>query len=222
MKQISFYLLLFILTFSSCDDSIDKSLISETEKLGSPNGKFTLYKYFIESSMAFGSGFSVIKVLDSKDKCDFTDRDFFTLHNDSPFFIEWKNDDTLLIKCIIDGGELSDKQPIKQDIKKWKDWVFEVEYYTIYSASAEIKYSFDDYSIDNNFIRFKSKDDSLVLKKDEVQISLDTNHIYLTQFKIDTFKSKLGISFSHYDLSLKKGYKQEDFLRQQAFLRLNN
>ena len=162
-----------------------------------------------------------MKVLYSQNNCDYTDRDFFRLDNDSPFFIKWKNNDTLLIKCIIEGGKLSDKQPVKKDIKKWKDWIFLVEYYTMYSTSAEVKYSMGNYSVNNDFIRFKSKNDSLVLKNDEVQISMDNNYIYLTQFKIDTIKSKLGMSFSHFKVNLKDGFNKEDFLRHQAFVRLN-
>jgi hypothetical protein len=219
MKQVLLYFFVFILTFCSCDNGVDKSLISDAEKLTSPNGQFTLYRYFIESPMAFGSGFSVIKVLDSKDKCDYTDRNFFRLDNNSPFFIKWKNNDTLIVKCLTDGGELSDKQPIRREIKKWKDWTFEVEYYSMYSTAAEVIFPFDSYTIANNFITFKSKKDTLTFKKDEVQISLDTNNIFLTQFKVDTFNSKLGLAFSHYDFQ--NNYNQNDFLKQQSFVKVN-
>ena len=218
MKQVSIYFFIFILTFCSCDNDLDKSLISDAKKLTSPNGQFTLYRYFIESSMAFGSGFSVIKILDSKAKCDYTDRDFFRLGNDSPFFIKWKTNDTLIVKCIIDGSGLSDKQPIRSEIKKWKDWTFEVEYYSMYSATAEIIYPFDSYSIVDNHITFISKKDTLTFKSDEVQISLDTNNIFLTQFKVDTFNSKLGIAFSHYDFQ--NHYNQNEFLKQQSFVKV--
>lgn len=222
MKLISIYFFVLILIFYSCSNGVDKLLISNAEKLNSPNGQFTLYRYFIESSMAFGSGFSVIKILNLKDKCDYTDKDFLRLNNDSPFFIEWKNNDTLLVKCLIDGGKLSNKQPIRREVKKWKDWTFKVEYYSLYSTGAEIKKTIDNYSIGKNSIVFKSKSDSLVFQNNEVQISLDTNHIYVTQFKIDTFKSKLGISLSHYDMNLKGNYNQNDFFKNQVFLRLKN
>lgn len=222
MKLISIYFFILILIFYSCSNGVDKSLISNAEKLNSPNGQFILYRYFIESSMAFGSGFSVIKILNLKDKCDYTDRDFLRLDNDAPFFIEWKNNDTLLVKCLIDGGKLSNKQPIRREVKKWKDWTFEVDYYSLYSTGVEIKKIIDNYSIGKNSIVFKSKNDSLSFQNNEVQISLDTNHIYLTQFKIDTFKSKLGISLAHYDLNLKGNYNQNDFFKKQVFLRLKN
>ena len=218
MKQVSLYFFVVILTFCSCDNGVDKSLVSDAGKLTSPNGQFTLYRYFIESSMSFGSGFTVIKVLNSKDKCDYADPDFFRLDNNSPFFIKWKSNDTLMVKCLIDGGKLSDKQPIRSEIKKWKNWTFEVEYYSMYSASAEIIFPFDSYSITENFITFKSKKDTLTFKKDEVQILLDTNNIFLTHFKVDTFKSKLGLAFSHYDFQ--NNYKQNDFLKQQSFVKV--
>ena len=98
MKYFFLYFSLISIFFCSCNDAIDKSLISQTEKLNSPNGKFSLYFYFIESPMAFGSGFSAINIIDSKDKYDYKTRNFFRLNNDSPFWIKWKNEDTLMIK----------------------------------------------------------------------------------------------------------------------------
>ena len=218
MKRFSFYFFVFILTFCGCENGVDKSLISNAEKLTSPNGQFTLYRYFIESPMAFGSGFSVIKVLDSRNKCDYTDRDFFRLDNNSPFFIKWKNNDTLIVKCLVDGGELADKQPIKREIKKWKRWTFDVEYYSMYSTTAEVTFPFDSYSISDSFITFKSKKDTLIFSNDEVQISLDSNNIFLTEFKVDTFNSKLGLAFSHYDFQ--NNYNQNDFLKHQSFVKV--
>lgn len=218
MKQLSLYFFVIIVTFCSCDNGVDKSLISDAEKLTSPNGQFTLYRYFIGSSMAFGSGFSVIKILDSKNKCDYTDRDFFSLNNDSPFFIKWKNNDTVIVKCLIVGGDLSDKQPLRREIKKWKDWTFEVEYYSMYSTTAEVIFPFDSYSISDSFITFKSKKDTLTFNNDEVQISLDTNNIFLTEFKVDTFNSKLGLALSHYNFQ--NNYNQNDFLKQQSFVKV--
>jgi hypothetical protein len=219
MRTLFCFLLLFI--FVSCDNSlnrVDKSLVSDSQKLNSPYSNFILYNYHVESSMSFGSGFDVIQILNSKEKCDYTSNDYFRLDNNSPFFIKWKSKDTLLIKCVLDGSDLSSKQPLKKEIKKWKDWTFEVEYYSVYAVTAEIKFAFNSYSIDNSFITFKSKEDTLVFKNDEVQISLDTNNIFLTQFKVDTFNSKLGLSFSHYDFQ--NNYNKNDFLKQQAFLKV--
>lgn len=221
MKRISFYIFLFTVISCGCDDyfgKVDKSLISDIEKLVSPNGEFILYRYYIESSMASGSGFTVMQVLNAKDICDYTKREFFRLDNDYPFFIKWKTEDTLTIKCLINGGELSDIQPIKKEIKKWKGRTFEVEYYSMYSATAELKHSIDNYIIDEHFIKFKSKEDSFIFRKDEIQISLDTTNIYLMQFKIDSFNSKLGLSFSHYDF--KNKFNKNDFLELQAFIRI--
>ena len=169
--------------------------------------------------MAFGSGFSAINIIDSKDKYDYKTRNFFRLNNDSPFWIKWKNEDTLMIKCLSGGGSLSGQQPIKREFKKWKDWTFEVEYYSLFSTTAEIKYSFDSYFIGTDFIRFNSKKDSIVFKMDEVQFSLDTGHIFVTQFKVDTFNFKPGIALSHYDLAAMNRYNKNDFLKQQAFLK---
>ena len=219
MIRLSLYIILFAMIFFGCDDDIDKSFISHPEKLVSPKGGFTLYRYHIENSMAFGSGFTVIKILNAENECDYTDRDFFRFDNDYPFWIKWKNEDTLTVKCLIDGGGLADQQPVKKEIMKWKDWTFEVEYYSLFSATAETKHFFDSYSIDTNSMKFKSTRDSCIFKMNEVQFSLDSNHIYATQFKIDTFESKLGISLSRYDISIKDNYKQKDFLDQQAFLK---
>jgi hypothetical protein len=219
LARRSLVTMLVIVFLFGCTNGIDRSQIEHAEKLPSPYGDEILYCYSIESSMAFGSPITVIKILLSDKDCDYTDGDFFRLDNDYPFFIKWKNKDTLQVKCLVDGGgELADKQPIKKDTIKWRDWTFEVEYYSMFSAGAETKYLFDGYSADNNFITFKSKEDTLVFKNDEVQISLDTNHIHITQFKIDTFRSKLGLSFSYYDLQNR--YNKNDFLNRQPFLRV--
>jgi hypothetical protein len=225
MSRFSLLALLLISLFFSCDNtigkstSIEKSLINKAEKLPSPYSDIILYRYYIESSMAFGSGFTAIKILQSNKKCDYTSDDFFRFGNDSPFFIRWKSKDTLIVKCLSDGGGLVDKQPFKKEIKKWKDWIFEVEYYTIFAVTAEIIHQFDSYSINDNFISFNSKEDTLIFKNTEVQISLDTNNIYLTQFKIDTFKSKSGLSISHF--KFQKTYKKTDFSKQQPFIKVN-
>src|ERR1700722_4925683 len=145
---------LFILFLFSCND-IDKALVGDAVKLNSPYSDFSLYRYHIESSMAFGSGFTVLKILPSNEKCDYTDRDFFRFGNNSyPFFIKWKNKDTLFIKCLIDGGGLADKQPVRKDFQKWKDWTFEVEYYSQYSAGTNGDYSIRSYKTSSNFIQF--------------------------------------------------------------------
>ena len=211
------YISILCLLCFSCSNGINKSLISETEKLNSPKNKFTLYHYSIESSMAFGSGFSVINIVNSKDNYDFTTRDFFRLNNDFAFWIKWKNEDTLSIKYLIEGAVLSNKQPIKKEIKKWKHWTFEIEYYSMYSASIETAFIFDSFTIDKDEIKFKSKNDSLIFKKDEIKILLDSNHIYLTNFTVDTFQNKLGLSFSHYNLSSKNSFDRNEFLKYQAF-----
>jgi len=170
--------------------------------------------------MASGSGFSVLNIVDSKESYDYTTRDFFRLNNDSPFWIKWKNEDTLSIKCLVDGGVLSNKQPIRIEIKKWKNWTFEVEYYSIYSASLEIPFVFDNLVADQDVIKFKSKNDSLIFKKDEIEILFDSNHIYLTNFRIDTFQNKFGLSFSHYNLSSKSGFDKKSLVGYQAFIKI--
>ena len=223
MKHIIALIFVLSFTVSGCDNSVDKgfdtSLISNIERLNSPNEQLSLYRYHVESSMAFGSGFIAVTILDSKDKLDYSRRDIFSLGNSSPFWIKWKDEKNLIVKCLIDG-ELNENQPLKKEIKKWKDFNFEIEYYSLFSTSTVLKDTFQSYFIDKDLITFRSKSDTLVFKKNEVQFSLDTNHVYLMQFKIDTFDSKTGVSLSYYDLKSIGDYRQNDFLDQQAFLKV--
>lgn len=219
MIKIYPFLISISLTFFSCSDAIDKSLITDFEKLVSPKGKFVLYRYHVESSMAFGSGFTAIKILDSKGKCNYSDRDFFTFDKGYPFCIKWKNDDTLSVKCLFNGRELSDQQPIRKEIRNWKNWTFEVEYYSQYSAGNGGKFKFENYISTNDSIIFKSKKDTLAFSKNEIQFSIDTNHIYVNQFRVDTFHSKLGISLNKYDLIPSQNINLNYFFTQQSFER---
>ncbi|MDO7743080.1 MAG: hypothetical protein MUP99_04875, partial [Pedobacter sp.] len=156
MKNKFLFIFPIVLLVYSCENGFDKSLISKTEKLISPNGGYALYRYHIESPMAFGSGFTVINILKSDEKCDVTDRNILRFGNNSPFWIKWKNDKTLIVKCLIDGGKLAAHQPIKTEVVKWKDWTFNVEYYSMYSSGLESDFIFDSYSISGNKIKFKS------------------------------------------------------------------
>lgn len=219
MRIITFCFYLALLILCSCDNGYDKSLITEIEKLSSPKRTFTLYKYVVESEMAFGSGFTAVNITDSNKKCDYTNRDIFRLGNNLPFYIKWKNENSLLVKCLLDGGELSDKQPVKKEIRKWKNWIFEVEYYTMYSASSDEKLNIDSYSINQNLIVFKSKKKQLIFKKDEVQFSLDSNKIHVKQFKTEEYNSRFGLSFSNFEVNMENKYDKNDFIKLQAFER---
>lgn len=210
-------LLLIVFGFG-CTSSINKSLIMNPEKLLSPFSDDVLYRYTIESSMAFGSPITVIKILSSNEDCSYTYNNNFRFGNDYPFYIKWKNKGLLQVKCLISGADLADKQPIRRDTLKWKDWTFEVEYYTEFSGGAETKYLLDGYSTEGDSITFRSKEDTSVFKNNEVQFSLDTNNIHAVQFYVVSFNKKLGLSFSNYDFQGR--YDKRDFLMRQPFIRV--
>jgi len=202
------------------DKSIDESLVSNVEKLNSPFGDYTLYRYFIEGSMAFTSRFAVIKIMPADKNCDVTDSDYLRFGNDRPFWIKWKSKDTLSVKCFVAGAELANKQPTYREIKKWKEFYFEVEYYSLFSTSAGQSDSLQNYLIDKDSITVRLKTDTLRFKNTEVQLSLDSNHLYIMDFKIDTFDSKAGLSTTYYSLKSNDAYRQIDLLNQQAFLKV--
>lgn len=81
MTRLSFLLVLFSFGFLSCDNNIDKSLVSQRIRSNSPFSDFVLYRYRVESSMAFGSGFTAIQILPSDEECNYTERDFFRFGN---------------------------------------------------------------------------------------------------------------------------------------------
>lgn len=220
MKRVYLLTTLIISLLSGCDtdNGIDTSLVDNAVKLNSPFSPFTLYRYHVESSMAFGSGFTAVKILPSDEKCDFSKRDFFTFGNDYPLQIKWKNKDTLRVIC--NGqGTLADSQPIRKEIKKWKDWNFEVEYYSIFSTGNNGDHPVDRYSLEPNGIRFTSGKRDFVFNNNEVAIELDSSQISLRQFKVDTFNSKTGFALSEYKFAMNKNYRINDFNRLQPFIR---
>lgn len=188
MTSKSLAIVIFILFLFSCESKFDKSLISDVEKLISPNGECTLYYYNVDSPMAFGSGFSAINIFKSDEEHNLTDSDILRFENASPFSI------------------------------KWKDWTFEVAYYSIYSSGKGGNFLFDSCSFNGNKIKFISKSDSLVFNKDEVQFSLGSNQIYATEFKMDTFNNKRGLSFTYYTLRAKESFNQRFLLKEQPFI----
>jgi hypothetical protein len=169
--------------------------------------------------MAFGSGFTVLKILPFNEECDYTNRDFFIFGNNNyPFFIKWKNKDTLFVKCVIVDGDLAKKQPMKTDIQKWKDWTFEVEYYSVYSSGTNGDYSIKNYNINSDSIKFESDSDLLTFKNDEITLQLDSSNISISKFKVDTFQLKTGLSFADYNLKMNKKYLPSDFKALQPFI----
>jgi len=190
------------------------------EKLNSPSGRYTLYRYFIQGSMAFTSGFAAIKIMPADKNCDVTDSDFLRFGNDQPFWVKWKSNDTLSVKCLVADAELAQKQRPNREIKKWKEFYFEVEYYSLFSTSAGQSDSLQSYSIDKDSITVRLKTDTLTFKMTGVQLSLDSNHLYIMAFKIDTFDFKAGASTTYYSLKSNDAYTKTDLLNQQAFLKV--
>lgn len=222
MKRVYLLTALLISLLSGCDtdNGIDTSLVDNAVKLSSPFSPFTLYRYHVESSMAFGAGFTAVKILPSDEKCDFSKRDFLTFGNDYPIQIKWKNKDTLRVICN-SQGTLADSQPIRKEIKKWKDWNFEVEYYSIFSTGTNGCHPVDRYSLEPNIVRFTSGKRDFVFDNNQVAIELDSNQISLRQFKVDTFNAKTGLALSEYKFAMNDNYRMNDFNRLQPFIRTN-
>jgi hypothetical protein len=212
-------LLIFLLSGCDTDTGIDTSLVDNAVKLNSPFSSFILYRYHVESSMAFGSGFTAVKILPSDEKCDFTKRDFFTFGNDYPIQIKWKNKDTLHVRCVGEGA-LANSQPVRKELKKWKDWNFEIEYYTMYSTWTKGEHLIDRYNIEPSVIRFISGRKEFLFDKSKIAIEVDSNQISLRQFKVDTFNAKTGYSLSDYRFAMNENYKMKDFYSLQPFIRI--
>ena len=157
--------------------------------------------------MAFGSPITVMKILPSDKECDYSDQDFLRFGNDHPIWINWKNNDTIKVKLISNGAGLQDKQPFKKDTKRWKDWTIEVEYYSVFSSSLGGNYEIDNYLVDSNQITFNSKSNSLTFNTNEIQLVIDSNKIDLTQIRIDTFQTKLGLVLTSYSFKNDRGQK---------------
>jgi hypothetical protein len=107
------------------------------------------------------------------------------LGNDSPFWIKWKDDTTLSVKCIKDGG-ISGDDFYNKEISKWKRWTFEVEYYSLVATTAVIERPLEAYEVSKKYITLKFNSDSVAFDTDEVQLTGDENHVEVLQFKKDS------------------------------------
>lgn len=55
----------------------EKALVTSVEKLNSLDNRYSLYRYYVEPSMAFGSGSVRLTILKSTDSLDFETSNFF-------------------------------------------------------------------------------------------------------------------------------------------------
>ncbi len=214
IKQI-LLILFFASLLMSCNNGIDKSQITQKEKLISPYSDYTLYRYIIESSMAFGSGFTVIKILPNDKECDFTNNDYLRFGNDYPYWINWKNKDTIMVKCLVAGEGLNDKQPIKKEIQKWKNWTFDIEYYSIFSTGTGGDYNCESYKIDSTSISITTNEKIREFNFNDIQISVDSNLIDLNQYKVVAYQNKFGLSITTY--KFRERFNVTDFMNKQVF-----
>lgn len=223
MKNIFLLLLFPLLILCSCDEqtdnSIDKSLISNIDKLTSLNGRFVFYRYQVAGPMAFNGGHTEVVILNEKETFNYKNRDVYRFDN-YPFSVKWKNENTLSIKCFTDDTTAV-KQPVRNEIKKWKNWVFEIEYYTVCSSGVEGEHDFDSYFISGDNLIIKTKSDSFLFKRNEIEILLDSNHVHLSEFKLDTTNCRnSGLALSDYDFIKRNINDNYSFLNQQAFIRI--
>lgn len=214
----SLCLILFVGFFISCESGFDKSLISEVYKLPSTSGKFTLHRYFIESPMAFGSGFTVINIVKSDLVSDYSDRDILRFPGAYPFYVKWKDDKTLFVRCTISESGMAKQQPFKKEVIRWKDWTINVEYYGIYSSGVGQRLVFSDYSLNGKWITFRSGNDSLRFDRDSVQFSIRDRKVYVDEFYVESFNNKLGLSFKEHELNAIKGVNLLTLKSEQPFL----
>lgn len=122
------------------------------------------------------------------------------------------------MKCVGEGS-LAERQPIKRDILKWKDWTFEVEYNSVFSSGINGTYDVKSYQLNPNSISFKTDKEVLFFSNNEIALELDSNQISLRRFKVDTFNSKTGLSLADYKLNMVETYTPKDLYRLQPFLK---
>lgn len=215
------YLLILLVTLVGCQSRFDESLITEVYKLPSTSGKYTLLRYHFESEMAFGSGFTVLNIVKSDMEPDYGEPDVLRIPSAYPFYVKWKDDKTLFIKCTLSGVGRSKKQPIRKEVISWKDWTINVEYYGIYSSGRGLEFSFSECSLNGKWITFKSGGDSLKFNRDNVQLAIIDRKVFVDEFHVEAYKDSLGLSFTSHELTALGGFNLSKLKSEQPFLMSN-
>ena len=199
------FLILFF-TFTNCSKhneselKIDKSRISNIEKLTSPNKKFDAYLFSIENGMSFGSAINVLKIIKHNEEPNFSNSDFFKVPDSRPFKIEWKNDNELVINTISNNKNFENKQPLKTEIQSYKGFKIENNTFTMFSSIAMTEFKFSKYYEKNENIIFKNENDSLVFNKENSQFSIATGYIEINYFERNKYDKNKGLAFNAYKL----------------------
>lgn len=181
----------------SCSNGIDEELVDGRAKLQSPFADLTLHKYYVNSSMAFGSGFHAIQILPSDAACDYTSHEFFRFSNSFPFSIKWKNKDTLLVKRITDGQSF-DLRATQKKFDKWEDWIFESDFYLLSSTEKSTPDTLIQYNVGNDSLFLTTVRESFAFRKDEVSCELDSTQICLRQFLNHTSRQNKYVALKNF------------------------
>lgn len=141
----------------------DKGPVTEIQKLPSPNGKYILYEWVRESSMAFGSPISSMQILEAGQSFDPDEDDRMQLPRQGSFALGWVGDDTL--KLITDEQLIAynGNSPQPQSTKPHKVDVFKQGAVTI----INFYYRFNAYGRgrDIAFNSFSATRDSIYIYK---------------------------------------------------------
>lgn len=199
LTKKNFSFLMIFLLFISCN-TYDKNQISDIEKLSSPNKKFDLYLYTINSGMSFGSNINVLKIEKFGETPNFYNSDFYRVPKSRPFQVKWIDDDHLFIKTISNEENTENKQPLKSEIQNYKGIDIKNECFTMFSTVGNSDFTFSKYYEKNGLLIFKNKSDSIIFNKENFQISIGKNFIKIVSFEINKYDKTKGLAFEWHKL----------------------
>jgi hypothetical protein len=219
-------LLMTILILASCGrkdrGGVNKSLVTTVEKLNSPDNRYSFYRYFVEPSMAFGSGTIRMNILRASEHFDYTTPNFFTLEG-APVVLGWKDDHTLKMIALT-YGEKTSTEPYKQETKTWNEFTIEIAYFHMFSAGRS-PFSFSSYRIQGDSITFSDGKTSKSFVKGEVEISYNQSmfHIREIETKLDSMgiegqKGKILVSSNSWELTPSKKFDFSAFVSKGVLI----
>lgn len=187
MSTRSFKVFIIILGLIGCDDSfngVSKSLVDQVEKLNSPNEHYSFYRYHVEAAMAFGSGSTRMTILEASRKLDHETSDFFVLNDGAPVALGWKDSKTIKLIALTNGGSEGDSAPYKREIKNWKDFYIEIDYYKMYSTGAS-NFEYDSLRISGDSIFFLNPEESKFFVKGKAEMSYNPTMFTAREIQVD-------------------------------------
>jgi len=202
----------------------EKALVASIERLNSPDNRYSLYRYYVEPSMAFGSGSVRLAILKSTDTLDFETSKFFVVDGYGPLVWGWENLNTLSL-AVFTGGERTNSEPYRHESKKWEDFNLEIDYYHMFSTGKN-SFTFSSYHIAGDTITFNNGNENKTFIKGKAEIAYNGSMFNIRELTIEVDKTgrqgekgKMLVSSDNWELTSEGQFDFSGFISSGVLIK---